>query len=388
MATLLLIVIYIGYVGLGVPDSLLGAAWPAIYEDFQIPTYFASFITIVTSLCTFVSSLNSAKLIKRFGTGNLAAVSTTLTALSLFGISFTGHWAFLILLAIPLGLGAGAIDSALNGYVALHYNAKQMNFLHCCYGIGVAVSPYLLSIVLSAVGNWQGGYRAVSFLQMGIAAVLIISLPLWKRIKKSDPTEEEQKLIPLKEIVKIKGIFPVWTMFLASCSIEACCTTWGSTYLAEHLKFPVDSAAGTITVYFVGLALGRIISGLLSDKFSPKRLMQIGLLVMGCGIVSFLLPLGAVSGTIGLFLTGLGVGPIYPNLMHITPIIFHRDIAQSIMGTHMAVAFIGVTLAPPFFGWIANLLGQGIFPIFIGLLLIALVTAIIKLSSYLKESAN
>ncbi len=380
MATLLLIVIYIGYVGLGVPDSLLGAAWPAIYGSFNISTSFASFITITTSTCTFISSLNSARLIKRFGTGNLAAASTAMTAFALFGISFIGHWAFFILLAIPLGLGAGAVDSALNGYVALHYNAKQMNFLHCCYGIGVAVSPYLLSIMLSVLGSWRSGYRAVSFLQMSIAAVLILSLPLWRKLRKSDPVEEEQKLIPLKQIVKIKGIFPVWTMFIASCSIEACCTTWGSTYLAEHLNFGVDSAAGTITVYFVGLALGRIVSGLLSDKLSPQRLMQIGLMVLGLGAALFFLPFGSLSGTLGLFLTGLGVGPIYPNLMHITPIFFGRDIAQSIMGTHMAVAFIGVALTPPVFGSLAQITGYGVFPYFICLLLVFLIAALLKLN--------
>lgn len=372
MATFLLIIIYVGYIGLGVPDSLLGAAWPAIYRHFAIPSSFAGFISLATSACTFFSSLASARVINRFGTGVVAAFSTSITALALLGISFSGHWAFLLLFAIPLGLGAGAIDSGLNGYVALHYNAKQMSFLHCFYGVGVAVSPYLLSFALSGEGGWREGYRTVSFLQMGIAALLILSLPLWRKMRNAEPPENKQRVLPLKEIIKIKGIVPIWLMFIASCSVEACCTTWGSTYLVEHRGFDISDAAKTVTLYFIGLALGRILSGLISNYFTPRKIMAIGMAVLAVGIMVLIIASAPILGGIGLFLIGVGVGPIYPNLMHITPHLFGRDIAQSVMGTHMAAAWAGIMLVPPFFGWIAKNLSQSIFPYFLGLLLITL----------------
>lgn len=378
MATLLLIVIYIAFIGLGVPDSLFGAAWPAIYAEFDLPVSYATFVTLTCAICTFLSSLVSGRVINRFGTYAVTAVSTAMTAAALLGVSFTGNFWFIILLAIPLGFGAGAIDSGLNNYVALHYNAMQMNFLHCFYGVGVSLSPYVLSFALSGSGGWRGGYRWIAFLQLAITAIMILSLPLWRKHRANmTPAEQEEtpKTLSAKELLQVKGLPAVWVMFFTAVGIEMCCGQWGSTFLVEYKGMAVDVAAKIVTFYYLGIAVGRFVSGLLSVKLSCKQLILLGVVSVGVALVVLGLPFGPAVAAIGLFLCGLGISPIYPNLMHLTPIVFGRDVSQSVMGTQMAAGCLGGMLAPAIFGQIAQRIHVGLFPYYMGLFFVCLVVA-------------
>lgn len=378
MATLLLIVIYIAFIGLGVPDSLFGAAWPAIYNEFGLPVSYATLFTLTSAICTFLSSLVSSRAINKFGTYAVTAVSTALTAAALLGVSFTGNFWFMVLLAVPMGFGAGAIDSGLNNYVALHYNAMQMNFLHCFYGIGVSVSPYILSFALSGGNGWRGGYRWIAFLQIAITAVLILSLPLWRWHKAHIPPAEQvekPKTLSFRELLHVKGLPAVWILFFTSVGIEVCCGSWGSTFLVEHKHMPVDAAARVITLYYIGIAVGRFVSGLLSVKLSCKQLILLGVVSVGIALVTLGLPFGPTAAGIGLFLCGLGVSPIYPNLMHLTPIVFGRDVSQSVMGTQMAAGCLGGMLAPALFGQLAQRIHPGLFPYYMGIFFVCLLAA-------------
>lgn len=387
MATFLLIVIYIAFIGLGIPDSLFGTIWPAVYTEFDLPVSHSNFVTVTCSVFTCFSSLISAKIINRIGTYKVTAISTALTAFALFAASFTNNFWYLTLISIPLGLGGGAIDSGLNNYVALRYNAMQVNFLHCFYGVGVSLSPYLLSFALEKDGGWREGYRTVSLVQMGIALIILLSYPLWKKIGESPFNTEEgisPKTLRLKEIFKIKRLPFVWLMFISSCAVEMCCTVWGSTFLVEDKKLSVASAAKIVTVYFLGLAVGRFLSGVLSAKLPTKKIMIIGMITLSLAILLLALPLGLNISILGLFLIGLGIAPIYPSLMYLTPRLFGADVSQSIMGTHMAAAYIGIFLTPAIFSFIARYIGLWLFPYYIGVMLIILLTSFIKLK--IKES--
>lgn len=375
MATLLLIVIYIAFIGLGIPDSLFGAAWPAIYGELGLPVSFATFFSLTSAICTFISSLFSSRLINKFGTYAVTAVSTALTALALLGISFSGNFLFLVLIAIPLGLGAGAIDSGLNNYVALHYNAMQMNFLHCFYGVGVSVSPYVLSFALGGEAGWRGGYRWIALVQLVITLILILSLPLWRKHKQhrlEETLEEAPKTLSLKEQLKVKGLPVVWVLFFSAVAIEFCAGSWGSTFLVEHKHLAVDLAAKTVTFYYLGIAVGRFVAGLLSLKLKPNQLVLLGIVVTGAGLVVLALPFGPTVSAIGLFLCGFGISPIYPNLMHVTPMVFGRDVSQSVVGSQMAAGVLGGMIAPALFGQVAQHLHVGLFPYFLGLFFVLL----------------
>lgn len=375
MATLLLIVIYIAFIGLGIPDSLFGAAWPAIYGELGLPVSFATFFSLTSAICTFISSLFSSRLINKFGTYAVTAVSTALTALALLGISFSGNFLFLVLIAIPLGLGAGAIDSGLNNYVALHYNAMQMNFLHCFYGVGVSVSPYVLSFALGGKAGWRGGYRWIALVQLVITLILVLSLPLWRKHKQhrlEEAPEEAPKTLSLKEQLKVKGLPVVWVLFFSAVAIEFCAGSWGSTFLVEHKHLAVDLAAKTVTFYYLGIAVGRFVAGLLSLKLKPNQLVLLGIVVTGAGLVVLALPFGPTVSAIGLFLCGFGISPIYPNLMHVTPMVFGRDVSQSVVGSQMAAGVLGGMIAPALFGQVAQHLHVGLFPYFLGLFFVLL----------------
>lgn len=375
MATLLLIVIYIAFIGLGIPDSLFGAAWPAIYAQLGLPVSFATFFSLTCSVCTFLSSLFSSRVINKFGTYAVTVVSTALTAVSLLGISLTGNFLFLVLAAIPMGFGAGAIDSGLNNYVALHYNAMQMNFLHCFYGVGVSISPYLLSFALAGRSGWRGGYRWIAFLQIAIALILLLSLPLWKKHRQNmapEVQEETPKTLTLKDQLKVKGLPVVWVLFFSSVAIEFCAGSWGSTFLVEHKHMAVDMAARTVTLYYLGIAVGRFAAGLLSLKLKPNQLVLLGVVVTGAGIVTLALPFGPAVSAVGLFLCGFGISPIYPNLMHVTPLVFGRDVSQSVVGSQMAAGVLGGMIAPALFGQVAQHIGVGLFPYFLGIFFVLL----------------
>lgn len=370
MATLLLLIIYIAFIGLGLPDSLFGTAWPAIYREFGIPLSWANYVTFLITCGTLVSSLVSPRLLNKFGTPMVAAVSTLFTAFGMLGYAWTKEFWFICLLAVPLGLGGGAIDSGLNNYVAVHYKAIHMNFLHCFYGVGVTISPYLMSMVIGGDSGWRGGYRMVALLQAGIALSLFLSIPMWKKVhpEESIPEEEKPKTLPLKETVKIPVLPFIWLMFFGSCAVETTCGSWGSTFLVEYKGMTVDLAAGTVMFYYLGIAVGRFVSGLLSMKLSAWKLIFLGQSITVAALVVLIASVSPAMAGAGLFLVGLGNSTIYPNLMHITPLVFGRDVSQSIMGTNMAASTLGVMLAPILFGWMAQQFGLGLYPVYLAVM--------------------
>ncbi len=387
MATILLLIIYIAFIGLGIPDSLFGTAWPAIYRELGLPIVSASYVTLLISGSTVISSLFSARIINQLGTGKITAMSTFLTAIALFGFSNSDNILWLCLFALPLGLGAGSIDSALNNYVALHYKAVHMNFLHCFYGIGVSLSPYLMSIALSDQSNWHRGYRIAFYFQILIAIITIITLPLWNRVKKTESAEKEEntQTIKLSLLIKMPSIRFVWFVFIGSCSIEYTCGIWGSTFLVNTKGMAVEYAAKAITFYYIGMALGRFFSGLLSNKFSSWKLIRIGQSVTFVAIVSLFFPLHSIIACIGLFMIGFGNGPVFPNLIHLTPKNFGKDISQSVMGTQMAASYIGIMLMPPLFGLLAQIISVNLFPYFLLFMFLIMILSKIFLIQTLKR---
>lgn len=417
---LLLVVIYLAFIGLGIPDSLFGTAWPIIYREYGLPVSLAGAVTMFSCACSAVSSLMSSRVISRFGTARCAAVSTGLTAIGLLGYSLTQNVVMIFACCIPLGFGAGAIDAALNNYVALHFGASQMSFLHCCYGVGVTISPFIMSLTLKD-GDWRGGYRAAFFIQAVITAAVFLSLPLWHEKRgraKSDKrqsneqaaeiciigaTESSQSEAEICETVanqsgqseaaadstvetaanarsvgraklkkpRLHGLVYVCFVFMLACAIEVIVGGWGSTYLVDALGQNADDAALVITFYYAGMALGRFVSGLLAQIWSSRRIIKVGCTIIAVAIVVLLLPLGdaaILTSSVAMFLIGFGNGPVYPNLVHMTPQSFGDANSQRAMGAQMASAYVGTMLFQPCFGLLTQLLGAGIFPLCIAVL--------------------
>ena len=346
MATLLLVVIYISFIGLGIPDSLFGAAWPAIYGEFSLPISFGSFVTVTISCCTVVSSVLSSRVIGRFGTNKVSAVSTALTALGLFGFSCAGSFPWLILCAIPLGLGAGAIDTALNNYVALHYSATHMSFLHCFYGVGVSLSPYILSLVISGPAGWRGGYRVALCIQLCITALMFLTLPVWAKAhgKESGGGEDVvSEALPIREVLRIPGVKGMCLLFITSVGIETTCGTWGSTFLVEYKHMAADQAAGMVTFYYIGMALGRFLSGVLASRL-----------------------------------------PLFPNFNYLTPESFGPQRSQSVMGVQMAFSYVGSMGIPTLFGVLGQLTTVGLLPLYLLVFFVVMVLATWKVKRILR----
>lgn len=390
MATLLLIIIYIAFIGLGIPDSLFGTAWPAIYVSFEIPISSANYVTLLISCGTVISSALSARIINRFGTAVVTAVSTAITAAALFGFSVSGNLLWLCIFSIPMGLGAGAVDSALNNYVALHYKATHMNFLHCFYGIGVSVSPYLMSLALTNENNWRDGYRLAFYLQLAIALITIVSLPLWKKAHPASLQSNEEihpKTLSIINMLKMPSVRAVLLIFIGSCAIECTCGTWGSTFLVNSKGMSVDHAAKIITLYYVGMALGRFLSGILAARLSSWKLIHLGQTITIFAILLLFLPLPSTIAAAGLFFIGLGNSPIFPNLIHLTPENFGKDISQSVMGMQMAASYAGIMLIPPIFGLWAQKTGTDIFPLYLLIMLVVMLFGTYSMLNFLKKRA-
>ena len=372
----LLVVIYIAFIGLGVPDSLLGSAWPAIHSEMNIPVEAVSILTFIISSCTVLSSMFSTGILNKLGTAKVTAFSTAMTAAALLGFSFAPSFWFMIPLAVILGLGAGAIDSGLNNYVALHFKASHMNFLHCFYGVGVSLSPYLMSQALSDSG-WRNGYRYAFYVQAAITLLLIISVPMWKKSSSADKSEGENSVnLTLFQMAKMPEVRQVWIIMLATNAIEYACGVWGSTYLVSEKGFEAKHGALALTVYYIGMSIGRFVSGLLSDKISTWKRIGIGSIILAPAIAIMLLPLHGAVTVIGLFLVGLGNGSIYPNMIHLTPHNFGKEVSQSVMGSQIAFAYIGVMLAPPAVSLISGLFGIKTYPVLLALLYLIMIIAL------------
>lgn len=396
---LLLLVIYIAYIGLGVPDSLFGTAWPAIYEEYGLPLSFGSFVTVIISSCTALSSIMSARLINRFGTSRVTLFSTALTAVAILAISYTGNFVYLCICAIPLGLGAGSIDTALNNYVAIHYSSSQMSFLHCFYGIGVTISPYVLSLMINSPSGWRGGYRIAFYIQIAITLTVLISMSLWRKslqlerqqasLNDANPPVQEDKInvLSIKQVAAIPGVKLMWCMFLASVAIEMTTGGWGSTFLVENKGLAPDRAAATIMYYFVGIAVGRFLSGIFAGKLGEWRIIAIGIVLLGIALITLLLAPTTFIATISLFLIGLCNGPMFPNFSYLTPHTFGQDNSPAVLGTQMAVASISMMITPVFCGLLGQWLGMWIFPLYLLLFYLLLIYSTLGLRRVLKHKS-
>ena len=388
MTTVLLIVIYVAFIGLGIPDSLIGSAWPAIHTELGIPVEMVSILTFLISGCTVLSSMFSTKILNKLGTARVTALSTAMTALSLFGFSLVPSFWFMIPLAIILGLGAGAIDSGLNNYVALHCKASHMNFLHCFYGVGVSLSPYIMSQAFANAG-WRGGYRYAFYVQLAIALLLIFSIPLWKKNSSIQEADEEGGVtLKVAEMIKKSEVRQVWIIMLMTNAIEYACGVWGSTYLVEEKGFEIEHGALALTIYYVGMSIGRFASGLLANKIKTWKRIFIGSIILAPAIVVLLLPLSGVFAVVGLFLIGLGNGSIYPNMIHLTPHNFGKEVSQSIMGSQIAFAYIGVMLAPPMVSFISGVFSIKVYPVLLSILYVVMVITIKCFVNRLKKQGR
>lgn len=390
MATALLIIIYIAFIGLGIPDSLFGTAWPAIYSEFELPISFGSFVTIIISCGTVLSSVISSKIISRLGTNKVSAYSTLLTALALLGFSFAPNLWVMCFWAIILGIGAGAIDVALNNYVAIHYSATHMSFLHCFYGVGVSVSPYILSLVIAGNFGWRGGYRIAFAIQLIITLLLFLSLPLWRKAHGGENESEENthKDLSFGSVLKIPGVKMMCSLFIASCAIECTCGGWGSTFLVEYKHLPAEKAAQIIMIYYIGMTLGRFLSGVLAAKLHSWKIIKLGQIVLGLALLLLILPGGVYLCALGMFLIGLGNGPLFPNFNYLTPENFGSDISQSIIGIQMASAYIGIMIAPTVCGLLGQVFGMVIFPYYLIVFYAIMIPVTIRIKTVLKRNAK
>ena len=374
MFHILLAVIYLAFISLGLPDSILGSAWPTIYPEFDVPVSYAGIIYGIISVCTIISSLQSDRLNRRFGTGKVTAFSVLTTAVALFGFSVCPNYWMMLLWAVPYGLGAGSIDAALNNYVALHYKSWHMSWLHCMWGVGASVGPYIMSFALTHGQNWRIGYRYISWIQIALTVIIMFSLPLWKKqptIVLEDGTEQEldSKALSLREIFAIKGAKPLMFMFFCYCALEQTAGLWASSYLVLKYNVPTETAASYGCLFFLGITIGRAISGFISMKLNDNQMIRLGQVVILFGLFLMFLPFNYHIALIGLVVIGLGCAPIYPCIIHSTPENFGADKSQALIGVQMASAYTGNLIMAPLFGVIANHIGVGLYPFYLFLFL-------------------
>ena len=364
MYSLLLALIYLAFISLGLPDSLLGAGWPTMYGELGVPVSYMGIVSMVISGGTIVSSLMSDRLTRKFGARVVTVVSVFLTAGALFGFSFSDRFWMLILFSVPYGLGAGAIDAALNNYIALHYSARHMSWLHCFWGVGAIVSPFIMSYALTS-STWNDGCRIVGYIQLGIAALLLVTLPVWKiNSKKTDVVE--QKSIGLLGALKIKGVPFILIGFFAYCAAEATAMQWASTYFVEVKHLSEAQAAQFASLFYIGITAGRFLSGFVSAKIGDRRMIIIGASVLTLGIILLVIPVTAAELSLaGFVIIGLGCAPIYPSIIHSTPANFGAENSGAIIGIQMACAYVGSTFMPPLFGLIGSATDFAILPLYL-----------------------
>ncbi len=383
MVHLLLAVIYLAFISLGLPDALLGAAWPSIYPAFGVPVSYMGMVSMIIALGTCISSLLSDRMTRLLGTGKVTALSVATTALALLGFSWSHSFWALCLWAIPYGLGAGSVDAGLNNYVALHYESRHMSWLHCFWGIGAALGPYIMGAILTGGRVWNAGYRVIGILQIFLTAILIFSLPLWKGRAEESGEKERTKALSLRQIVAIPGAKEVLFCFFCYCAVESTAGIWASSYLTLQKGVPAETAAGFASMFYIGITVGRAISGFLTIKLRDPQMIHLGQGILALGIAAMLLPLGANVSLMGFLLIGLGCAPIYPCVIHSTPAYFGAENSQAIIGVQMASAYLGTCLAPPVFGLIAQNVSIRLFPFF---LLAALIMMFLSHEALLRKT--
>jgi fucose permease len=380
MLALLLVIIYIAYISLGLPDSLLGTAWPAAYIALGVPVSMAGIISAVISCNTIVSSLLSSRVIRWLGTGLTTTISVSMTAAALFGFSLSPNYWTMVLFAIPLGLGAGSVDAALNNFVALHYKARHMNWLHSFWGIGASLGPVIMSYYLARSG-WRSGYSTIGWIQTGLVVVLIASLPLWMRASNGQKAAETSgKVFSIKELLKVKGARQALTAFFCYCAVESTAGLWGSSFLVLLRGICPETAASWVSLYYFGITLGRFISGFLTMRINNRNLIRIGLVLIVTGILLVMTPSIDFILMCGFFMIGLGCAPIFPSLIHDTPENFGSDMSQSMIGLQMACAYVGTTLMPPLFGLIGQYISMGLLPVYLMIIAIVMIAMVERLN--------
>lgn len=381
MIHLLLAVIYLSFISLGLPDSLLGSAWPVIYGELDVPVSFAGIISMIIACGTIVSSLFSDRLTRSLGTGRVTAISVAMTALALFGFSISPSFVFLCLWAVPYGLGAGSVDASLNNFVALHFSSRHMSWLHCMWGVGASAGPFIMGHALTSGQGWTSGYRAISLIQICLTAVLVVSLPLWKAKagtaavpdgapSASDGQPEDDAPLSLKQVLALPKAKAAAAAFFFYCALEQTAGLWSGTYLTLSRGVPAETAASWASLFYLGITIGRGAGGFLSGAFSDRQMVRLGQTVTACGILILLLPIGNTAALAGLILIGLGCAPIYPSMIHSTPVHFGAARSQAVIGIEMATAYVGTCLMPPLFGWLAGHVSPGLFPFYLILLLL------------------
>ena len=367
MANLLLAVIYISFISLGLPDAILGAAWPVMEQELRVPTAWAGQVSMIISLGTVVSSLQSDRLTKKWGAGKVTACSVALTAIALAGFSFSTRFWMLCLWAIPYGLGAGSVDAAVNNYAALHYSSRHMSWLHCMWGLGASTGPVIMGAVLTQGLSWSVGYRSIALMQVLLTLALLMSLPLWRR--NAGEGEMSRRPMSLREVLALPGAKEVIITFCCYCGLETTAGLWASTYLVSCRGLTEELAASWASWFYTGITLGRGLSGFLTARLGDRKMVCLGFCGVGLGLVIVLVPISPVGALVGLVLTGLGCAPVYPSLIHATPAFFGAERSQAVIGVQMAGAYIGSSFAPPVFGLLGGVLGIGSYPVYMLVLL-------------------
>lgn len=408
MTTLLLAIIYIAFISLGLPDALLGSAWPTIYPQFNVPISYAGIISMIISVGTIISSLQSDRLTKWLGTGKVTAISVATTAVALLGFSSSNSFLALCLWSIPYGLGAGSVDASLNNYVALHYESRHMSWLHCSWGLGATVGPYIMGFALTRGSDWHAGYLYIGILQIILTAILFISLPMWKGRNvtstgrdttstsenatftgdgaiSSNASTSQEKAISLKEVLHITGAKEIMLCFFCYCALEQTAALWASSYLSLYKGVPAETVASFAAMFFVGITVGRGISGFITMKLNDTQMIRLGQVIIALGLACMFLPFGETVSLIGLVLIGLGCAPIYPCVIHSTPAHFGADKSQAIIGVQMASAYCGSCLMPPLFGLIANHISVALYPLYMLAILVLMVAMHERLLMKTKE---
>lgn len=371
MLTILLVIIYIAFISLGLPDAILGSAWPMIHQNLNVLISYAGIATMIISGGTIVSSFFSGKVIRRFGTGKVTTFSVFLTAAGLIGIYFAPSFLWICLLGVPLGIGAGAVDSALNNFVALHYKAKHMNWLHCFWGIGATSGPFIMSFYLLKENGWRMGYATIGTVQAILVVCLFLSLPLWKKFEVSNEADEEAHSdVKVSTLIKLPGAKPALISFFCYCAIELTTGLWASSLLVTNNGLSAESAAKWVSLYYLGITVGRFLSGFIAMKLNNKQMIRMGQVICIMGAALLIMPIHNNLQLAGLVLIGLGCAPIYPAMLHETPNRFGKELSQGIMGIQMATAYVGSNLVLPLFGALSRVTGFGILPYFLLILMI------------------
>ena len=365
MTVLLIAVIYLAFISLGLPDSLLGSAWPSMFEEMGSHITGAGTLAMLISACTILSSLASDRVIHRFGTVRVTTVSVAMTDAALFGFSFSTSYLHLVLWCIPYGLGAGAVDSALNNYVALHYSSKHMSWLHCMWGVGATVGPLIMGLCLNSGARWPTGYRVIGIIQIMLTVILVLSMPLWKKDSAGKDDEKDRNVLSLKQAVSLPGARSILIAFFCYCAMETSTGLWAASWLVSVKGISAAEAAGLAALFYLGITAGRGVSGFVAEKLGDRNMIRLGEGISGAGVLILLLASPITMAKIALVLVGLGCAPIYPSIIHSTPERFGKENSQSLVGIQMASAYLGSTLAPRIFGWISDWAGMRWYPVYL-----------------------